>query len=178
MDIKLLHKTLSDRLSDVPDFNRFCEASRVSPQTAKALNVPNTRKEQRNKYKQPDLNNPTVGRMATYENHDILVFVPTEGVNASVESTGTKIHIETPDGAVSYTVNAERGQRPSLCLRFPSTLGRDGAYYKLRTNQVTVDESATFKSEVQNPNQSKEINILRILEVDLVKLPRLLDAVN
>ncbi|KAI4093589.1 MAG: hypothetical protein LQ344_002816 [Seirophora lacunosa] len=127
IDIELLHKTFSDRLSDVPDFNHFYEASRVSPETAKALNVPNTRKEQRNKYKQRDPNNPTFGRVATYENHDLLVTGPTEGANASVESTGTKIHIETPDGALSYTVNAESGQRPSLCLRFPTTLCRDGA---------------------------------------------------
>ncbi|KAI4172400.1 MAG: hypothetical protein LQ348_006787, partial [Seirophora lacunosa] len=127
IDIELLHKTFSDRLSDVPDFNHFYEASRVSPETAKALNVPNTRKEQRNKYKQRDPNTPTVGRMTAYPDHDVLVIVTTKGANASAKGTGTKIHIETPDGALSYTVNAESGQRPSLCLRFPTTLCRDGA---------------------------------------------------
>ncbi|KAI4142063.1 MAG: hypothetical protein L6R39_005101 [Caloplaca ligustica] len=88
-----------------------------------------------------------------HQDHDLLIAMPARHADPSTYDNDMKIQIITPGGPLSYTFTTDCPQMLSLDLRFPSTLARDIASYRLKTNYVTVDEGPCFELNLQKGHQ-------------------------
>lgn len=113
-----------------------------------------------------------------HQDHDLLIAMPARHADPSTYDNDMKIQIITPGGPLSYTFTTDCPQMLSLDLRFPSTLARDIASYRLKTNYVTVDEGPCFELNVKYPGFSQQHRIVWILEVNSPELSNLLEILN